>query len=58
MIVRDKDGLLSADPILDPAVRIKSEWGKAISKMGSAKAAGPSGIVVEMLEEITEPSLL
>ena len=43
-------GLSSSDPIQGPAVSIKLEWvKKAISKMKSGKATGPSGIV-EMLK--------
>ena len=37
----NKDGLLSFDPILGPAVRIKREWiKKAISKMKSGRKLG------------------
>ena len=38
------------DPILGPAVKIKREWLKAISNMKSGKAAGPSGIVLEIFK--------
>ena len=38
-----------------PAVRIEREWvKKAISMMKSGKAAGPSGIVVEMMNASVE----
>ena len=41
----------SADPILDPAFRLKREWvEKEISKMKSGKTAGSSGIEEEMLK--------
>ena len=40
-----------------PAVRIKREWVKAICKMKSGKATGPSGIVAEMFKDSVETGI-
>ena len=38
-------------PVEEPAIKIKPEMvSKAIGKMKSGKAAGPSGIIIEMIE--------
>ena len=47
----DPDHLLNEPPLKGPPVPITNDMGKkAISKMKSSKAAGPSGIVVEMVK--------
>ena len=46
-----RDDLITADPVEGPAVWIQREWVKqAITEMKCGKAAGPSGIVAEMLK--------
>ena len=47
----DRNSLSTVEPIAGPAMRIERDWVKsAINKMKSNKAAGPSGIVSEMLK--------
>ena len=41
---------LTADPVVRPPIHIDVEMVKAITKMKTGKAAGPSGIVAEMLK--------
>ena len=46
----DRNTLSPVEPIAGPAIKIERDWVKsAISRMKSGKAAGPSGIVSEML---------
>ena len=54
----ERDCLSPADPIVGPAFRIEREWVKqAISKMKSGKAAGPLGIVVQMMKASGETGI-
>jgi hypothetical protein len=47
----DEPSLSSADPVLGPSIQISDEMVQAsINHLKSGKAAGPSGIVVEMLK--------
>ena len=48
----------TVEPIAGPAMRIEQDWVKlAINKMKSDKAAGPSGIVSEMLKASGEAGI-
>ena len=46
-----RDDLIAADPVEGLSVCIESEWVKqAITEMKCGKAAGPSGIIAEILK--------
>ena len=56
--VWDRNSLSTVEPIAGPAMRIERDWVKsAINKMKSNKAAGPSGIVSEMLKASSEAGI-
>ena len=47
----DRTGLTNASPVCGPSERISAlEVGAAIEKMKQDKAAGPTGVVAEMLK--------
>lgn len=47
----NKDSLTQVDPVHGPAIRIEKEMVvEAVNKMKTGKAAGPTGVVIEMLK--------